>query len=128
MTDTFHINHLVADDDELVNVQVRGVRKDSDSKEFPYCLARVLNHRCGLSPDVVFKWGGGGYIDYGYYPGIPTDDISINDFVAIDTFNVWDYIFDNLVIERTIEGFADWIADLDADDVQYIHNVIAHVF
>jgi hypothetical protein len=95
--------------------------------EFPTCVGRLLSHPLAHTAlaSVFFVWRGGGYIDFGTakHTGeyVGPDDVDV-----VDCFNVFDYEFDGLLIERTPAGFADFLATFDRDDIDRTLECVAN--
>lgn len=115
---------------EIPNGQ--SIRRDSD--DFPVVVGRILYHPIAYYSLVpfAFVWRGGPYIDFGTVrysrdavpvdPNAPIDPDAVE---IIDTFNVFDYQFDKLLIARTPEAFAEWLATFDQDDIDRVVESVA---
>lgn len=97
---------------------------DADD-DFPTHVGRIYRSDVAHTAlaSIYFVWRGGGYIDFG--PATHSGVITPDDVRAVDTFNVFDYQFDGLLIERSSEGFARWLATFDREDVDRVLECVA---
>jgi hypothetical protein len=105
-----------------------GIYPDWDD-DFPTYVGRIGYHPLAGTTlaSVYFVWRGGGYVDFGTadVSALRRNSVTPDDVEAVDVFNVFDYEFDGLLIERSADGFVDFLATFDRDDVDRVLETIA---
>lgn len=96
--------------------------------DFPTYVGRIGCHPlAGMALcSVYFVWRGGGYIDFGTadVSALRRNSVTPDDVEALDVFNVFDYEFDGLLIDRSADGFVDFLATFDRDDIDRVLETI----